>query len=253
MARASGGGAVSEGMVVLTATGAVVLGLGGLVVWQALAPGEAPPAADDRVAQLEQRLSEADAQIAELTEQVRTVRADRETAEVRAEEAEARRLELQAQAELDEEEARGVFAELVKENEALRQEVERLTVSGVRPAGPAHGNAGEAAGGVSGSGGAGWDEELPEGLDPTEVAARLLHDVRVVDVNEGLDYVVLDAGQIHGVRPGMRFVLMDGDAALGRLRAIDVREELTGAAIETLTTDHFPAPGDRAVLRSGGE
>jgi len=101
-------------------------------------------------------------------------------------------------------------------------------------------------------------ESLPAGRDRNTVDSRLISNVRVVDANEGLDYVVLDVGKKHGVRPGMLFKLMDGEAVIGQLRARHIREEFTGAAVESLsavpwwvrpfTADRFPAAGDRVIL-----
>lgn len=89
-------------------------------------------------------------------------------------------------------------------------------------------------------------ERLPAGGAP----AAALHgpDAVVLDVNRGLGLVVLDAGLAAGLRPGLMLGLVRGDQVVARVRTVDVRERITGALIEALTTDAYPEPGDRAVV-----
>ena len=94
------------------------------------------------------------------------------------------------------------------------------------------------------------DAVLTEARDPNEVDSRLLTNVRVIDSNEGLEYVVLDVGGADGVRPQMLFRVLDRGKVTASLRAIDVRPNLTGAVVENLTGRTFPRTGDRVVLGS---
>ena len=61
-----------------------------------------------------------------------------------------------------------------------------------------------------------------------------LHDGMVVSVKEDWALVVANVGAKHGVKLGMPFKVVRGDMLIGRVRAIDVRESITGTAIESL-------------------
>ncbi len=63
-----------------------------------------------------------------------------------------------------------------------------------------------------------------------------LRDGSVISVQEDLALVVVNVGAKHGVEIGMPFKVMRGDTQIGRVRAIDVRESITGTAIETLSS-----------------
>lgn len=73
-------------------------------------------------------------------------------------------------------------------------------------------------------------------------------DAVVMDVNRELGLVVLDGGLAAGLRPGLTLGLVRDDQVVARVRTVDVRERITGALIEALTTDAYPEPGDRAVI-----
>ncbi len=62
-----------------------------------------------------------------------------------------------------------------------------------------------------------------------------LHDGMVVSVKEDWALVVANVGAKHGVKLGMPFKVVRGDTLIGRVRAIDVRESITGTAIESLS------------------
>jgi hypothetical protein len=62
-----------------------------------------------------------------------------------------------------------------------------------------------------------------------------LHDSMVVSVKEDWALVVANVGAKHGVKIGMPFKVVRGDMLIGRVRAIDVRESITGTAIESLS------------------
>ena len=81
------------------------------------------------------------------------------------------------------------------------------------------------------------------------MSTKVLHNVRVVDANEDLEYVVLDAGKQDGVRVGMVFHVMDGDEVVATLRAADVRDDLTGSTVEeVVASNRYPRPSDRVIL-----
>lgn len=92
------------------------------------------------------------------------------------------------------------------------------------------------------------EDELPPGRMTTDVALRVLHDVRVVEVNRPLAYVVLDVGESHGVKAGMMFNVMDGNRVIAKAKTIDVRPEMSGASVDQIV-ERFPSPNDRAILR----
>jgi hypothetical protein len=71
--------------------------------------------------------------------------------------------------------------------------------------------------------------------------------VRLVDVNQALGMVVLGAGARQGIRPEMEFHLFRGQEAVARVRAVDVRENIAGAAVEEVFSGTYPRAGDRAV------
>ena len=72
--------------------------------------------------------------------------------------------------------------------------------------------------------------------------------IRVVEVNEELNLVVLDAGRFAGVRPGMVFAVVRDRTVVARVRAVDVRDRLTGATIESKQADGNPRRQDRVIV-----
>jgi hypothetical protein len=133
-------------------------------------------------------------------------------------------------ATLETEEARLALAQLRQRNDGLALEVARLearleVASKAAPELPAPGG--------------------------SDVASRVLRGVAVVDANEALRYVVLGAGRNDGIRPGMTFRVVRGAEVTARLKAADVRADLTGATVLVSEPERFPAPGDRALLGAG--
>ncbi len=72
--------------------------------------------------------------------------------------------------------------------------------------------------------------------------------VALLDVNEDLRMVVLDAGRSDGVRPGMVLRVMREGRMLAHIRVTDVRAGVSGAVLEEVWPDGFPRKGDRVVL-----
>ena len=72
--------------------------------------------------------------------------------------------------------------------------------------------------------------------------------IRVIEVNEELNLVVLDAGRKAGLRPGMVFAVVRDRTVVARVRAVDVRDRLTGATIESKQADENPRRQDRVIV-----
>ena len=83
------------------------------------------------------------------------------------------------------------------------------------------------------------------------MALAALSRARVVDVSEDLGYVVFDAGSSAGLRPGMVLNVVRDDQVVARVRASEVKENLTGASVEETEAGAFPQAGDRMVLGKG--
>ena len=71
---------------------------------------------------------------------------------------------------------------------------------------------------------------------------------RIVDSNAELGLVVLDQGARQGVRYGLPLTVMRDRRRVARIRGVDVRESVAGAAVEETARGDYPQTGDRAVL-----
>lgn len=91
-------------------------------------------------------------------------------------------------------------------------------------------------------------EVLPEARASQDVDAKVLSDVRVSNVQVDLELAILDVGRVHGVRPGMLFRVLRDNRTIANVTVDDVRDEMTGATIESTEKNMFPQVGDRAVL-----
>ncbi len=192
------------------------LTLAALVALMAVGRGSAVPAEPDAEA------------LDALREQVRQVEAERDAAVEARERAEARLLEAPADVEEDDE----AWQALTEENALLRQQVRELTEQ------------------MAVLTGTPVELEVPRPpvvRAPGVLAPKVLQDVRVVDVNPGIGYAVIDVGEEHGVRPGMSFVVMREGRTVARVKAEDVREVLTGVSVSLADGGIFPMPGDRAI------
>jgi hypothetical protein len=72
--------------------------------------------------------------------------------------------------------------------------------------------------------------------------------IALADVNRTLRMVILNAGSRRGVRPGMVFMVMQGDTAVARVRVVDVRKEISGAVVEESKPRRYPEVHDRLVM-----
>jgi hypothetical protein len=73
-------------------------------------------------------------------------------------------------------------------------------------------------------------------------------EARIVDVNLDLGLVVLDQGARQGVRYGLPLTVLRDRRRVARIRVVDVRERIAGAAVEETARGETPQTGDRAVL-----
>ena len=73
-------------------------------------------------------------------------------------------------------------------------------------------------------------------------------EARIADVNADLGLVILDQGARQGVRYGLPLTVMRDRRRVARIRVVDVRERIAGAAVEETARGEYPQTGDRAVL-----
>ena len=73
-------------------------------------------------------------------------------------------------------------------------------------------------------------------------------EARIADVNADLGLVVLDQGARQGVRYGLPLTVLRDRRRVARIRVVDVRERIAGAAVEETARGDYPQTGDRAVL-----
>lgn len=69
----------------------------------------------------------------------------------------------------------------------------------------------------------------------------------VADLNPDLKLAVIDAGRGSGLKQGMTVYVVRDGKNVARLRIVDVRERISGAAIEEIFDAGRPAKGDRVV------
>jgi hypothetical protein len=68
----------------------------------------------------------------------------------------------------------------------------------------------------------------------------------VVDFDARLQLVVLDVGELQGVRIGMPFAVVRGGKVIAELRVVEVRRRISGGLVERMEKDLLPAAGDVA-------
>lgn len=79
---------------------------------------------------------------------------------------------------------------------------------------------------------------------PVDVPVEAL----IADANAELGLVILDQGARQGVRYGLPLTVMRDRRRVARIRVVDVRERIAGAAVEETARGDYPQTGDRAVL-----
>lgn len=65
-----------------------------------------------------------------------------------------------------------------------------------------------------------------------------LQDARVVDFKEDLSLIVANVGTANGVKVGMPFKILRDGQLIGNAKVIDVRERISGAVIQNLSSDN---------------
>lgn len=75
---------------------------------------------------------------------------------------------------------------------------------------------------------------LPPSVMEARAASPSLTDGMVISISGELALVVANLGSQHGVEVGMPFQVLRGDAFLGTVRVVDVREKISGAVIQQM-------------------
>ncbi|MBI5397671.1 MAG: hypothetical protein HZA91_20430 [Verrucomicrobia bacterium] len=75
-----------------------------------------------------------------------------------------------------------------------------------------------------------------------------LENGQVVNLNWSLQMAVINLGEVHGVRLGMPFAVIQGDRIVGHLKAVEVRKKISGAVIETMDRSKPIQVGDRVRI-----
>lgn len=88
----------------------------------------------------------------------------------------------------------------------------------------------------------------PPGVAEGRPAAAGLTEARVISIKEDLSLIVANVGSTHGVKVGMPFRVMRGEKAVGLVRVVDVRENIAGALIQSLSDKEQIKSGDRLVV-----
>lgn len=208
---------ISEGAAVVIASVVLTTGLTGVMAWRVRS---AAPAPGPETARLAAALAEAQSEAASLRGEVAGLKAQLHAADAAQE-------RLRAAADGDGRAHAERIRELEEERDALQGRLAGAT--GGEPGTLAAETAGEQDGPAPG-----------------------VREARIIDANRELGYVVLDAGRRDGVREGMVFEVIDGEQTVARVRASDVREDLTGAAVEAVAAGRYPRPADRARVGQDG-
>ena len=146
-------------------------------------------------------------------------------------------------------EAQLAAAALVKQNEALRAEVNRLREEVAKltmTLAQAKAELDEAK--VSKGGNAAQQGGTAVAPDSGGAATMTADSWQITDVNPDLKLVVLDAGKDSGLKQGMMLYSLRGEKPAARLRVVDVRERMTGAVVEEILSGGNPEKGDRVIL-----
>jgi hypothetical protein len=74
--------------------------------------------------------------------------------------------------------------------------------------------------------------------NPSSDASASLQQARVVDIKEDLSLIVANVGSTNGVKVGMPFIILRDGQLIGNAKVIDVRERISGAVIQSLSSDN---------------
>lgn len=78
------------------------------------------------------------------------------------------------------------------------------------------------------------------GSSPTQEAkgsAPLLSDAIVIETKDEISLVVANVGKSHGVKVGMPFNVFRDGKVINKVKVVDVREKISGAVIQSLTSE----------------
>ena len=75
-----------------------------------------------------------------------------------------------------------------------------------------------------------------------------LDDGQVVDINSGLNAVILNLGRNQGVKEGMPFLIYDDNVAVGTVKVVLAREMVSAAMVESIKPKAVFKVGDRAAV-----
>ena len=74
-------------------------------------------------------------------------------------------------------------------------------------------------------------------LQDNEITSSL-QNARVVNLKEDLSLIVTNVGTTHGVKVGMPLIILRNGQLIGNAKVIDVRERISGAVIQNLSSDN---------------
>ena len=77
----------------------------------------------------------------------------------------------------------------------------------------------------------------PAGANAPAPPVATLNDGAVIRTNEELSLIVANIGEKQGVKVGMPFQILRNDHIVGMVRVVDVRDRITGAVIQDLTSE----------------
>ncbi len=90
--------------------------------------------------------------------------------------------------------------------------------------------------------------ELPPIVVKSEGIGSILRG-EILAVNKNDNFVIIDLGENAGVKPGMEFNIIREGNAIGRIKVIETRREISAADIEKLSPRYFIREGDTVILR----
>jgi hypothetical protein len=67
-----------------------------------------------------------------------------------------------------------------------------------------------------------------------------LNEARVIDIQENTELIVANVGASNGVKLGMTFSILRNNKKIASAYVIDVREKISGATIQNLTSESVP-------------
>lgn len=75
-----------------------------------------------------------------------------------------------------------------------------------------------------------------------------LGDMQLIDVKDELALVIINAGNRQGVSQGMQFIVKQGGRNVGKIRAVDVRDGISGCVIQEFESANTPMEVGQQVM-----